>query len=462
MTKTAIRFRPIRSTSALAAATCHALRQDAIGKARVRPGAVAGHALSWTAHGVADRDHLAAWKAHKLATGAAERKNAPLGLQAICVVGPEWIDAAGDRHDEANPRNAALFREARAWAESWAGPGSVIAARLDLDERGGGVVDLTIVPVRVQRSRGGRETLRISTNAALQALCDETGEAKSFAAAQTSWATWCQRTLDSTLERGTPREMTGAQHLRPEEYGRVADELGELREQIAALEAERTGLTTALEDARAEVALALAERDEARQATQRLLERAQEAARARIAAAQRRAQEVAQKALQDAEALKEKGKSWAARMKAKVVEQTEAERAQIRIEIEAEADQLRADAVANAEAAGREHLERILAPARTFMGRLGLIKVRTEAEREEERAAITKAVRDDEAGVRATYLEARDAAEARAQRAESAVKGLTERLAERTAERDQAQARLRALEPPTLGRDRSYGPSLGR
>jgi len=243
MPKTAVRFRPVRTVSALAAATRHALREDATGRARVRPGAQPGAALSWTAHGVKGRDQVAAFKAHKEVTGAQERKGAPIALAAICVVSPEWIDEAGDRHDPKNPRNRELLLQAGRWAESWAGKGSVIAARLDLDEAGGGVVDLTIVPVRVQRSRGGKETRRISTNGALADLVAQTGaEAKSYAAAQTSWARWAQRTLDPAMERGIPREKTGAENLTPEQYGRVKDEMRALKARRDALEAENVAL----------------------------------------------------------------------------------------------------------------------------------------------------------------------------------------------------------------------------
>ena len=51
-----------------------------------------------------DRDYLAAFKAHKAELGAGERKGAPLCMQALCVVSPEWIKAAGDLHDPDNPR----------------------------------------------------------------------------------------------------------------------------------------------------------------------------------------------------------------------------------------------------------------------------------------------------------------------------------------------------------------------
>ena len=74
-------------------------------------------------------------------------------MQALCVVSPEWVQQAGDLHDRANPRYIALFDQAKAWAESWAGKGAVFGVRLDLDEKGGAVVDLMIAPVRDSRSK---------------------------------------------------------------------------------------------------------------------------------------------------------------------------------------------------------------------------------------------------------------------------------------------------------------------
>ena len=68
-------------------------------------------------------------------------------MQALCVISPEWVKAAGDLHDPDNPRNRALFDQAKAWAESWAGKGSVFGARLDLDEAGGAVVETYRMPV---------------------------------------------------------------------------------------------------------------------------------------------------------------------------------------------------------------------------------------------------------------------------------------------------------------------------
>ncbi|WP_208352779.1 hypothetical protein [Pseudaestuariivita rosea] len=60
------------------------------------------------------RDYLGAFKAHKAETRAGERKGAPLAMQALCVVSPEWVEQAGDLHDAENPHNRQLFKQAKA------------------------------------------------------------------------------------------------------------------------------------------------------------------------------------------------------------------------------------------------------------------------------------------------------------------------------------------------------------
>lgn len=150
MFKAAIRVNKFTSIAQLRGASLHAQRHDETGKARVRDDAEPGFGLAWS-KAENDRDYLAAFKAHKSELGAGERKGSPLCLQAICVVSPEWVEKAGNLHDPDNPHNRQLFDQAKAWAESWGGEGSVIATRLDLDEKGGAVVDVLVSPVRESR-----------------------------------------------------------------------------------------------------------------------------------------------------------------------------------------------------------------------------------------------------------------------------------------------------------------------
>jgi hypothetical protein len=63
----------------------------------------------------------------------------------------------------------------------------------------------------------------ISTQKALVELKAATGERNEYSALQTSWADWSREHLDSQIERGTRRTITGRQHLTPETYGLVKD-----------------------------------------------------------------------------------------------------------------------------------------------------------------------------------------------------------------------------------------------
>lgn len=218
MFKAAIRVNKITSIAQMRGATFHAERADDTSKARLREGAEAGAGLAWSKD-TNDRDYLAAFKVHKAELGAKERKGAPLAMQALCVVSPEWVKGAGDLHDPDNPRNRALFDQAKAWAESWAGKDAVFGARLDLDEAGGAVVDLMIAPVRDSRGKPV-----ISTQKALVELKAATGERNEYSALQTSWADWAREHLDAQIERGLRKEISNRQHLSPETYGLVKDQ----------------------------------------------------------------------------------------------------------------------------------------------------------------------------------------------------------------------------------------------
>lgn len=221
MFKAAIRVNKITTVAQLRGSSLHAQRHDITGKARVREGAEPGFGLAWS-KAENDRDYLAAFRAHKAELKAGERKGAPIALQALCVVSPEWVEKAGDLHDPDNPHNRQLFDQAKAWAESWAGAGAVFGSRLDLDEKGGAVVDLMIAPVRTSRGKPV-----ISTNKAMGEVKALTGERNEYSALQTSWADWCRDTLDAGIVRGTRKEITRRQHLSPETYGAVMDKARE-------------------------------------------------------------------------------------------------------------------------------------------------------------------------------------------------------------------------------------------
>jgi hypothetical protein len=144
------------------------------------------------------------------------------------VVSPEWLAETGDPHDASNPRVKQLVAEAKAWAESWGGADSVWGLRYDTDERGSGVVDVFMSPVREQRHKSGKAKKVISCRKAKEELLAseraiEPDLKTSGAAMQSSWARWCQKRLDSRLERGKAKTETGAVHENADLYARIAE-----------------------------------------------------------------------------------------------------------------------------------------------------------------------------------------------------------------------------------------------
>lgn len=213
------RSKPIGSIQYLTAQTMHARREDTTSPARIRPGAEAGASLAWSLDDGPRPDYGAAFKALKKGRGAGERKGAQLGLHMLVGVSPEWVREAGDLHDPANPRNRQLLDAARAWADTWSG-GGCYAARLDLDETGGAVVDLFIAPLAEQKHKSGKSKLVVSVNKALEALSVErTGrKGRHYAALNTDWAEYARTALDPRLERGRSKAATGAEHVAPDAY----------------------------------------------------------------------------------------------------------------------------------------------------------------------------------------------------------------------------------------------------
>ena len=141
---------------------------------------------------------LDAFEAHMARAGARQRKGAPLALRLSCGV-PEGLgrtrDARGDR--SAHPPKP-LPEQAADWAESWAGPGSVVLARTEgLD---GDKAELLVAPVRDSRGKPV-----VSTQKALTELVRQTREQTEYGALQTSWAGWCAAHVDPGIERGTRR-----------------------------------------------------------------------------------------------------------------------------------------------------------------------------------------------------------------------------------------------------------------
>ena len=166
--------------AALIAAERHGKRNDRTSAARLRDGAESGAGLAvmrgqsraWEIHEDARDlcDRLKAWKAE---TGARENPRGCSVLHSLVGVSPEWIEATGDLHDPKNPRVRKLLEAAVSWVER--DIGGVFAARIDLDERGGGIVDVFAAPVHNLKFGRGKERPTFSPNRSLDKLAAKHG-----------------------------------------------------------------------------------------------------------------------------------------------------------------------------------------------------------------------------------------------------------------------------------------------
>jgi hypothetical protein len=176
-----------------------------------------------------------AFKRRKSETGAKEYRGSPLGLHVLCIVSPEWVQSSGDLHDPGNDRNQRLFQAARDWGDQTFGLGAVVAARMDMDEAGGGVVDLVIVPVAEVKQRGKVKN-QISVNKAYEAAF---GGGRVFSKMQDSWAGFAKAHLDSAIERGKPKAETGREHVHADIYRPIVQEAERQAEAIKRQAVER-------------------------------------------------------------------------------------------------------------------------------------------------------------------------------------------------------------------------------
>jgi hypothetical protein len=231
----AIRCKRLRSIAMIVAAEKHARREDQSCERRLAEGKYmfAGRTadnLAWSPAG----DPLAvydAFKQRKKEAGASERKGSALGLHLLAVISPELIKESGDLHDPDNPVNQRIFEQAKVWAEQEFGAGSLIHARMDMDEKGGGVVDLVVVPVHQQTIRGKTKNI-ISTRKALADISERWGDYRSFSAMQNSFADFARKNIDERIVRGVPKEISDAMHYEPAVLRERDDEVSE-REQVA-------------------------------------------------------------------------------------------------------------------------------------------------------------------------------------------------------------------------------------
>ncbi len=209
---------------------------EAIEHARARTAAVAPAGL----------DIRAAFERRSAVTAAKQWGSRDFAVALIVGVSPEWVGADTAAERVTSERAHAVLRAAQAWGEATFGPGAVIHARYDVDERGGGVADLIVAPVRTDK-RGKRW---YSVSQPLRDLARQLGRPgrATYAALRDSWHAWAVQHLDQTIERGIDGHRSGAK-LSPEAYGELQDRERAIRDGQARIESEQARI----DDARGEV-----------------------------------------------------------------------------------------------------------------------------------------------------------------------------------------------------------------
>ena len=205
-------LKAVHSIAALGHITAHGRRSHASVQHRVDNNVTAQN-LATSAYADDPLDVVAAYKRRVASSGAAPYGRSPIAAHLLLALPPALIDEGGHRHERDNPVSRALFEQGVAWAEEVFGAGSVIAARLDCDEAGCGLLDVVVVPVRRVRINRYAERMIISLSGALEALRARYDARKSFTALQTSWAEHANISIDPRLERGIAKELTGQRHV---------------------------------------------------------------------------------------------------------------------------------------------------------------------------------------------------------------------------------------------------------
>ncbi|MFO1116981.1 MAG: hypothetical protein U1E28_14970, partial [Beijerinckiaceae bacterium] len=204
-----VRLARIPNMRELQAAAAHASRLDKTSIKRLRPGADSSlnyHHRPWIGAprpGAVPIDYVADFETMLRRRGIPVRANAAPVAHCIVQVSPAWIKRTGELHDPENPRNRQFFEFSIAFARHAFGEDSVLAARMDHDETGGGTVDVFVCAEA--RTKTGKPFLSISP--ALRRIQKGRPEARNtFSALQDCVAEYAKATLDANLKRGKLKE----------------------------------------------------------------------------------------------------------------------------------------------------------------------------------------------------------------------------------------------------------------
>ena len=211
-----VRVRKLKTRAEIGAMSKHAKGLDVMSRARARPD-TENRAAGWRF----DRkpeilDVSNSFECYLKAKGdPGHHKGSALAVYFLIGVSPDWVAQTGDIHSTQNPRVRTLLNKAANFVENEFD--GVWNARYDLDETGGGVVDVFASPI-AKRKNGGRDYISIAK--AMEAFAARRGVSPthSYTALQDAWAEFAGKELDPMIVCGRPKAETAAQYMRPEEY----------------------------------------------------------------------------------------------------------------------------------------------------------------------------------------------------------------------------------------------------
>ena len=253
--KIAVRVKPLKKWSDVANATRHGKREDParhVDRSRTHLNHHYGWMLNADGKPVLRKQNEPvnieeAFKALAAHHGAKWRKGAIVGTELLFVASPEFFTEVGE------PGSAEYLAHARKWAVSCAAevkkryPDMVAAIRVDLDEKTPHVLVFMLPTYEKQTApRLQKDGTRAKPRAARKTISHNTlfggtgDEGPKKMTALQDWAAECMAERGYALERGTPKENKGPDHLTPAEGRRRIAQAAEA-EQIAndALEAAR-------------------------------------------------------------------------------------------------------------------------------------------------------------------------------------------------------------------------------
>ena len=188
-------------------------------------------------------DYPALYDSHLKAHGDAKRPpRGHAGMHLIVGISPSYFEGRGSMHDPENPNVRKLLAAAAEWAESEIG--GVWAARYDLDEKGGAVVDVFASPIHTNLRTG---KMAVSCRKAKDRLQRKYKTPRSYSAMQDSWRDFASRRLGFEFKRGQPKQETQREHVHADTF---ADAMEQGKARMAQMEREMRELQKRIDAAR--------------------------------------------------------------------------------------------------------------------------------------------------------------------------------------------------------------------